>query len=127
MMERINYTEEQLIDIIARTMSFGGGHFDDEARSFNHGDNAFAFAMESVSYTVSCWLAQYTVLGEGGVEWDVVYEKLLARKWSDPLPVFVAIATNLVKEFGGVNDKTPFWAKDNVEEPTERIESKNVQ
>ena len=108
---RVQYTEEQLIDIIANTMSFGAGHFDDESRSFNHGDNAFAFAMESVSYAVSCWLAQYTVLGAGGVEWDVVYNKIRATKWADPKTLFVAIATNLVKEFGGVSSEPPAWLK----------------
>ena len=98
----MKYTHEQLVDIIAKTMSYGANHYDDEWRDHNEGDNAFPLAMEAVSMCVACWLAQNTVEGGNGVEWEIVYDDLVKSRWGDPMDKFVAIAEDRIKIFGGV-------------------------
>lgn len=48
------------------------------------------------------WLAQNTVEGHHGVEWDIVHDELIATSWADSDEKFRAIAEDRIKIFGGV-------------------------
>lgn len=98
----MKYTREQLVDIIAKTMRYASSHFDDETRESN--PEGFSFAMESVSMCVACWLAQNTVDGAWGVEWEVVYDELCNSKWTTATEYFAGVADRLIEELGGVRD-----------------------
>lgn len=100
--EQLKYSHEQLVDIIAKVMSYGANHYDDEWRASNDGDNSFKIAMEAVSMCVACWLAQNTIFGSDGVEWEIVYNDLIESKWDDPIKKFEAIAEDRINLFGGV-------------------------
>lgn len=96
--QTIRYTHDQLVDIIAKIMSYSSGHFFDEYRK----RRGFKNSMEVISMCVACWLAQNTNDGIDGVEWDVVYNDLIESKIGDSLEKFKAIAEKHIKNFGGV-------------------------
>jgi len=67
-------------------------------------DSTFDFdinAMERVSYQMSCFLAQNTVYGNDGVDWDIAKKDLIGKKKTEE--EWVEFFNKQAKELGGWN------------------------
>lgn len=61
-----------LIDYLAKTCEYAQEHLDDSCTTY---EQRYSL-LEVTSYTVACFLAQNTVAGSDGVEFDIVLEEL---------------------------------------------------
>lgn len=70
----------QLIRVISDICYFAQSHSQDWSPVIRETD--LPFAMEHVSYIVSCFLAQNTPGGYSGVDWDIVHDVLCGPVYS---------------------------------------------
>lgn len=94
MMER-----KQLVDVLTKICSFAQNHSGDEEAWGPRNSSALENWMQHTSFVVACFLAQNTLKGSGGVDWDVVQQELVGpvltkEQWKK-------IVEKLVKELSG--------------------------
>jgi hypothetical protein len=88
-----------LIDICAEMCFFAQSHSADEEAWGPRKSAKLDNWMQHTSFVVACWIAQNTVLGSDGVDWEVVQNDLCGEV--KDLDTWKQIITNLVDEFGG--------------------------
>lgn len=88
-----------LVDICAEMCFFAQSHSADQEAWGPRKSAKLDNWMQHTSFVVACWLAQNTVLGSDGVEWEVVQDDLCGEV--KDLDTWKQIITNLVDEFGG--------------------------
>ena len=91
----------QLIDFLAKACHYAQEHVGDpDAWSMKGEDREQYF--QCVSYQVACFLAQNTVHGKEGVEWDIVISELVDTKPPVKSEKYWKKTINkIAKEFGG--------------------------
>ena len=97
-MKKILYTEEQLIDIITKICTYAQSHISNRRY---WGKDKVEYIMQAPSIIVACFLAQHTVDGDGGVEWDIIWKPLCGRTKREN--TWRKIVKKLVKDFGGAS------------------------
>ncbi len=89
--------EYELADYLAKMCNYAQQHIE---HGWVSGDRENL--LRCTSFAVACFLAQNTVEGDAGVEWDVVLEELIdTEPMSKPVGHWRAIIDNLVEELGG--------------------------
>lgn len=96
--------EESLVNTIAVICQLAQDHVRDSWNSYGELVGSIDAMMEPTSYMVACLLAQNTVDGEGGVDWDVVHNKLVYEPLKKEQWQF--IAKKIIKKFGGFSKKS---------------------
>jgi hypothetical protein len=81
---------EDLVGLCADICYFAQEHTADEDAWGPRGSKLLSQMMEPTSYTVSCFIAQNTVYGFEGVEWEIVHEELIGpvltrKQWVEVL------------------------------------------
>ncbi len=88
----------KLLTMMAKACHYAQQHIDD-LESWTDPQTR-EYMLECTSYQMACFLAQNTAEGRHGIEWDVVYDDLLAQpgkteeQWAD-------ILGGIAKELGG--------------------------
>ena len=93
--------KKSLIDFMAEACHYAQEHVGDkDSWSMSQEDREIYF--NCVSYQMACFLAQNTVRGDEGVEWEFILDDLVER--NPPVKSIVAwkkILNNLAKKLGG--------------------------
>ena len=96
----------KLLDFMAKACHYAQEHIGDSDAWSNDEEDREQY-LQCVSYQMACFLAQNTVLGGDGVDWDIVLEELADNtKVKDGMMVksekeWEKIISNLVDELGG--------------------------
>jgi len=92
---------KNLANILAQICHYAQSHIDDYD-AWPKDKPARQDYLQCTSMTVACFLAQNTILGDEGVEWGIVIEKLVEpirniKEWEK-------IFNQLIKNLGGLNE-----------------------
>lgn len=96
----------ELIALLSRMCHYAQEHIDD-AEAWSTDRNDREQLLQCTSYTVACFLAQNTMQGGAGVDWDVIITELVdhpmktEKEWKKILTKHVAELGGLKKSAGG--------------------------
>ncbi len=93
-------TSQELIDLCSEICYYAQEHSQDECWGPRTKSN-LVHILQTTSFTIACFLAQNTILGEEGVEWEIVIDKLVGPVMN--LDDWKKFFTKLVNEFNQVN------------------------
>jgi len=97
---------EQLVDFMAQACSYAQEHCGDP-QAWTTDKNERIQLLQCVSFQMACFLAQNTVQGDKGVEWEVVLEPLVSTKrgkngfMMKSVEEWKKIINKIAKELGG--------------------------
>lgn len=98
--------KEELVDFMAKACHYAQEHCgDSEAWTTKEHDREYL--LQCVSYQMACFLAQNTVGGHNGVEWEVVINELTSTKKDKnglmvkSIEEWKKILNKIAKELGG--------------------------
>ena len=112
-------TPEDLVLFMAKACCFAQEHIDDpQAWSTEEIDRENR--LQCVSYQMACFLAQNTVFGEEGVEWEVVIDELVAHPMKTE-EQWVEILNAVAKKLGGWMIAVPAESKESELEKVKRL------
>lgn len=92
-------TPQDLVLFMAKACNYAQEHIDDP-QAWSTGEIDREDMLQCVSYQMACFLAQNTVYGEEGVEWEVVIDDLVAHP-AKTEEQWVKILNARAKELGG--------------------------
>lgn len=98
-----------LVEMLAKACVYAQSHIDDlDAWSGNR--EGRRYLLQCTSYQVACFLSQNTRDGDGGVDWDIVVEELIAHPMKDE-KTWQEILNLKAELYGG-------WITDDLTNPT---------
>jgi hypothetical protein len=72
-----------------------------DPQAWDHSKEHLEQLFQCTSYTIACFIAQNTVEGDGGVDWDIVQEELCTMP-AKSLKQWEQIIKKKLKAFGGL-------------------------
>lgn len=102
----------KLDKMLAKACAFAQAHIDDQ-EAWPPDEVDREMLLQCTSFQVACFLAQHTLNGDGGVEWDVIIDKLVEHPMRNQKQ-WRKIINNLAADLGG-------WLASNKQKPEKEV------